>query len=108
MKISQAQADALGGCQECQPATTPKVLSGSSAPPPVQVVDPAKPDWITIALTTPDGKPVAGEPYLIELPDGEKRSGRLDNLGKSRIEGIPPGTCKVSFPERDAREWKKR
>jgi hypothetical protein len=22
------------------------------------------------------------------------------------VEGIAPGACKVSFPERDAREWK--
>ena len=108
MKITQGQADALGGCQECQPATASGVASGQNAPPSVLVVDPSKPDWITVTLATPDGKPIAGEPFTIELPDGQKRSGRLDTLGRARIEGIDPGTCKVCFPDRDAREWKKR
>ena len=108
MKISQQQADGLGGCQACKPATTAPI-SGQPAPPPsVLVVDPDKPDWIGISLTTPDGKPIAGEPFVVELVDGKSVVGKLDNLGKMRIEGVDPGTCKVSFPERDAKEWKAR
>ena len=108
MKISDSQAESLGGCQECQPATTPKVASGSATAASVTVVDPAKPDWLAIALVTPDGHPVPNEPFTIELPSGVKVVGKLDNLGKARIEGVDPGNCKVSFPERDAKEWKPR
>lgn len=108
MKISAAQAEALGGCKECEPAGTVKVDSGTSGPPSVVVVDPSKPDWVGIALVTPDGKPVAGEPFAVELPDGRKVFGKLDNLGKARIEGVEPGSCKVTFPDRDATEWKPR
>ncbi len=107
MKIPQAQADALGGCQECQPASTPPVQSGSSPLPAVVVVDPDKPDWIVIELKTSTGAPVPREPFRLELPDGKPVVGKLDNLGRIRIEGVDPGTCKVSFPERDAKEWKK-
>ena len=108
MNITQAQADALGGCQPCQPASTAPVKGQTAAPPSVLVVDPDKPDWIGVSLATPDGKPIAGEPFVVELADGKSLVGKLDNLGKVRIEGVDPGTCKVSFPERDAKEWKPR
>lgn len=108
MKLTPAQAESLGGCRECEPATTPPISSAVAGPPSVVVLDPSKPDWIAIALVTPDGKPVAGEPFAVELPNGKPVFGKLDNLGRARLEGIDPGTCKVSFPERDAKEWKPR
>jgi hypothetical protein len=45
---------------------------------------------------------------VVELADGKSVFGKLDNLGKVRIEGVDPGSCKVTFPERDAAEWKPR
>ena len=33
--------------------------------------------------------------------------GALDGKGQARIEGIDPGTCKVLFPNRDAKDWKR-
>ena len=108
MKVTQDQADAIGGCQQCTPASTPSV-KGTSAPlASVVVADPSKADWIAIELVTPDGTPVPGEPFVLELPDGKTFTGKLDNLGRIRVEGVAPGNCKVSFPERDAKEWKKR
>jgi hypothetical protein len=107
MKISQDQADALGGCQECQPGGAPMTKGSSAALASVVSNDPSKPTWIAIELRTPDGAPVPGEPFVIELPDGKAITGKLDNLGKIRVEGVDPGNCKVSFPERDAKEWKK-
>jgi Rhs element Vgr protein len=63
--------------------------------------------WIEIELVDEAGDPVPSEKYLIELPDGTSRSGMLDSKGYARIDGIDPGTCKVSFPDRDAKDWKK-
>ena len=54
-----------------------------------------------------DGLPVAFEPYQVELPDGSTVEGTLDGRGQARIEGIDPGNCKVSFPNRDAKDWKR-
>ena len=108
MKIPQQQADALGGCQPRQQAATAPITGQAAAPPSVMVVDPDKPDWIGISLVSPDGKPIAGEPFVVELADGKSVFGKLDNLGKVRIEGVDPGSCKVTFPERDAAEWKPR
>jgi Rhs element Vgr protein len=64
--------------------------------------------WIEIELLDEASKPVAGEKYRIELPDGTPREGMLDSSGRARIDGIEPGSCKVSFPDRDAKDWKKK
>lgn len=71
------------------------------------VVSPAKTSWVEISLVDDDGLPVAFEPYQVELPDGSTIEGALDGTGQARIEGIDPGTCKVSFPNRDAKDWKR-
>jgi type VI secretion system secreted protein VgrG len=66
-----------------------------------------KPHWIEIELIDEQGKPVPGEHYRITLPDGTTLAeGRLDMKGRARVDGIDPGTCKVTFPDLDARTWR--
>lgn len=57
--------------------------------------------WIEIELVDTEGKPVQGERYRIELPDGAVREGRLDHQGRARVDGLEPGDCDVSFPDLD-------
>ncbi len=57
--------------------------------------------WIEIELVDEAGQPVAGEPFRVELPDGRVARGSLDELGLARVEGIPSGACRVTFPRRD-------
>lgn len=61
--------------------------------------------FIEIVLLDQDGKPVAGERFVITLPDGAKVNGNLDAKGFKRVDGIDPGTCDVEFPDIDGREW---
>lgn len=61
--------------------------------------------WIEIELVNPQGKPVAGERFRIEVPDGTFQEGKLDTQGRARIDGIDPGECQVTFPDIDAKEW---
>lgn len=73
-----------------------------STPPPQK----KEKTWIEVVLLDSDDKPVANAAYRITLPSGEKRTGRLDDKGFVRIEGIEEGgTCDVEFPEVDGREW---
>ena len=68
----------------------------------------AKRTWIEIELKDEQGKPVPGEPYEVTLPDGATvASGTLDEKGFARVEGIDPGTCKITFPRLDKDAWKK-
>jgi hypothetical protein len=57
--------------------------------------------WIEIELIDDAGKPVADELYFVELPDGSSLSGRTDSQGRARVDGVDPGTAKVSFPDLD-------
>lgn len=65
-----------------------------------------KKTWIEITLKDAEGNPVAGERYKLKLADGRVMEGRLDANGRARVNGIDPGTAQVSFPDRDAGDWK--
>jgi hypothetical protein len=57
--------------------------------------------WIEVELLTEDEprEPIPRARYEIELPNGQIVTGLLDDAGKVRLDGIPPGECKVSFPD---------
>src|SRR5438105_3223331 len=57
--------------------------------------------WIELELVDDDGEPAAGVAYQVELPTGALRQGDLNEAGFVRLERIPPGVCRVSFPDRD-------
>jgi hypothetical protein len=61
--------------------------------------------WIELELMDPDGNPVPGERYKIKMPDGSIKYGRLDADGRARIEKLEPGSCQVTFPDRDQEVW---
>ena len=69
-----------------------------AAPP----APPEPPAWLELDAEDDAGAPLADEPYRVELSTGELREGRLDASGRARLEELPPGPCRVSFPERDA------
>ena len=41
------------------------------------------------------------------LPDGTVAGGTLDEKGLARLEGIEPGSCKITFPNLDEEAWVK-
>jgi hypothetical protein len=61
--------------------------------------------WIEVQLIGDDDKPIPYAKYSIAVPGGAVISGTLDENGKARVDGIPAGTCKVSFPELDQEAW---
>ena len=63
--------------------------------------------WIEIEMVDEAGAPVSGEKYKIETSDGQVSEGTLGSDGKARLDGIEPGSCKVSFPDLDAEAWEK-
>lgn len=84
-----------------------KVPEPESAPPPRVPQPKEKVYWIEIELLDEADQPVPNERYKVELPDGEKRQGRLDSSGRAYLGDIKsPGACQVCFPEIDATEWR--
>jgi hypothetical protein len=65
--------------------------------------------WVKIELVDDSDppKPVPFKRYRIELPDKSVREGTLDANGAAALAGIDAGMCKVSFPDFDARRWRR-
>lgn len=65
-----------------------------------------KNSWIEIEMVNEEDEAVTGMAYRITLPDGETvAEGTLDDKGCARIEGIEPGSCKITFPNLDKDAW---
>ena len=75
------------------------------SPPPDTVQACPKKSWIEIRLRDQDGDPVPGEDYKVVAPDGRELTGKLDQKGFARVDGIDPGQCKVTFPRLHRAEW---
>lgn len=82
-------------------------LPSHTGTPPESADDDTELTWIEIELVGQDSKPIAGEAYRVITPEGTEASGTLDEKGFARVDGIQPGTCKVSFPNLDKDAWKK-
>jgi hypothetical protein len=55
-------------------------------------------DWIEIKLKNQSGSPIPDEEYVLTFPDGSQRKGKVDELGNAIEKDIPPGSCKIDFP----------
>jgi uncharacterized protein (DUF2345 family) len=66
-----------------------------------------KTSWIAIQLVDEDSNPVSGMRYQITLPDNTVEEGTLEADGTARVDGIDPGSCKITFPDLDQDDWEK-
>lgn len=55
-------------------------------------------DYVEIELASPEGEPIGNEDYKVTLPDGSTREGKLDESGRAIEKNVPPGKCKIEFP----------
>ena len=78
--------------------------SGSASEAPVPEEE-EKVSWIEIEMIDEEDQPVAGLPYEITIPDGTVATGTLDEKGLARVDGMPPGECKIKFPTLDKDAW---
>ena len=56
-------------------------------------------DWVEIELKDEDGNPMADQDYVIHLPDGKEKKGKLDGQGRAVERDLPPGRYHVEFPK---------
>ena len=94
---SDGAAAAVSDSAPADETSPPSSDSASEAPPELT--------WIEIELLGEDDRGVAGERYVVILPDGGRRSGTLDHEGQARIPVASPGSCQVSFPDLDSEAW---
>jgi hypothetical protein len=86
------------------PRVKPRTPTDLFSKPP----EPAKElTYVALEMVDEDGNPASGLRYRITLPSGATREGTLSASGYARIDGVDPGSCKVSFPDLDASSWDK-
>ena len=86
-----------------EPLATPAVQSDEPAATPSQLraAQVAEQDWIEIQVQLDDGTPYTGR-CVLALPGGRQIDATPDDQGVIRVDGIDPGTCKLSFADLDA------
>ena len=55
-------------------------------------------DYIELNVKDQDGKALANEEYVLHLPDGSIRKGKLDGQGHKKEEKVPAGRYTLKFP----------
>ncbi len=69
--------------------------------------DSKKKTWVEVELLDFNCRPIKGAKVEITLPDGSTTKGVLSGEGTFKVNGIDAGTCSVTFPDIDGREWKR-
>ena len=59
---------------------------------------PGKTEWIELKVVDDYGRALGGESWTMVLSDGTTQSGKLDENGFIRVQGIPKGEVRVTFP----------
>ncbi len=92
----------VGGSQGASQACAGAKSSGGKDP-----LKDSKKTWVEVELLDKNKRPVKGLAIEVTLPDGSIEKGTLSEKGSFRKDGIDPGSCRVRFPDLDAREWAK-
>jgi hypothetical protein len=56
-------------------------------------------DWIEIKVENEFGRKLKDLEYTLILPDGNKKKGKLNDEGIIKEDNLPPGKCKIEFPD---------
>jgi len=61
--------------------------------------------WVEFELLDENDEPLAREVYELQLPDGRRVVGRLDEIGRAFHSDVPSGTCFIDFPRLKTGTW---
>lgn len=89
-----------GGANQPAENAPPAPTRGRTGAPPAPVKT-----FIEFKLVDNDNNPIANERYKVKLTDGSIKEGRLGADGSVRFNNIDPGSCDISFPDLDAKDW---
>ncbi|MGZ8711341.1 MAG: hypothetical protein ACXW28_14060 [Thermoanaerobaculia bacterium] len=104
--LTESSAAASSAAAAAAAATPTTPLQDEEAAQAASTADQAEEThYIEVELLDDEGKPIANEAYFVELPDGSSKSGRTDAKGFARIDGVDPGTAKVTFPDLDKKSY---
>ena len=85
---------------ECNAKAADAVARGAPPPPP-----PTGPAWVEVAVTSAEGAPLPYQKVAVTDASGVTRIAFSDGAGIARIEGMTPGSCRVTLPDLDQSSW---
>ncbi len=104
MLTRRAKADAQNNYSASPPGNTFKSCPNKETD--ISENEQIESHWVKIELLGEDDKPIPGETYRVELPDGTLvKEGSLDMNGQAGVEGITAEECLVSFPNLGDECW---
>jgi len=104
-----------GGSTGSSNRTMAAPSSGRSLPiagPPLPPTSPTPPgeqvplSALEVVVVDQEGKPQSGIRYEVEDANGKIHEGTTNPEGLVRVDGLPPGMCKVSLPDLDTADWR--
>ena len=54
-------------------------------------------DWVEVDIVDDEGEPIAQKDYTVLYSSGEVKTGKTDDSGNIKVEGVPPGTCTIQY-----------
>ena len=105
--VQFGQDTSYGGGEALAAAEAPADVAGHEFEQTEVEEETSETTWIDISLVDEEGMPVAGERYRVTDSAGKVFEGSLDANGRAHVTGISPGTCEVTFPNRDESAWQK-
>jgi hypothetical protein len=87
--------------RSAEPAPMPAEPPPKRAPAPA----PKKKSWIEVRFLDASGEPISPGRYRIELPNKSIQEGTISSAGIIHLEGIDPGSCRISFLDLEDAEW---
>jgi hypothetical protein len=105
--VSSQSSNTGNGQSGVNPGQMQGAIGSQAQDNPPPDVMPCDKTWIEFRLVDMEGNPIPGKQYLVKLPDGSTQQGALDQAGRTRLEGIQPGTCTISFTELDMEAWER-
>lgn len=85
---------------ECNAKAAEGVARGAAPPPPA-----TGPAWVEVAVTGADGEALPYQKVQVTDASGVTRVAFSDGTGIARIEGMAPGSCRVTLPDLDQSSW---
>jgi hypothetical protein len=86
-----------------QPAQQAPAPAPKPAPQPAAKIAPRS--WIEVRFLDQQDEPVPAGRFRIELPDKSVQEGTISSGGLLHLEGIDPGSCRISLLDLEKAEW---
>jgi hypothetical protein len=86
-------------------SVAPAAMPVAPPPKPAPAAAPKKRSWIEVRFLDGGGEAISAGRYRVELPNKSIQEGTISSAGTIHLEGIDPGSCRISLLDLEDAEW---